>query len=329
MFRITVTTPESQKQYVMKALGEVLLPLSQALGFAREGLIYSTFADDFGDFTPEVTYSYGDMITGEKFVIMEELKGATSCASFMDAAWPLLDQVAEDIPADWLEQAVCGLAKMQAKFWNDESLLDNHFLQGAEWYKGENAAWAGNFAHAKNSWNSIDRKAMGYSDQVCEIIDAVWAKDSFEDFTSAASSRSFTLAHGDFHPGNIMFHEGKTQVIDWETALVAPGILDLCYMMFQHTVEFRRENWERIVELYVSELAAAGVDYPVEEAKRDFVDVSIRRMTWFFSMLHHETVLPGVPVGPEGSLLDWHHKHFEALIEDFNITPDSVGPAIL
>merc|ERR1719161_2741750 len=100
----------------------------------------------------------------------------------------------------------------------------------------------------------------------------------------------FTLVHADYHPGNLLWHDNKAKIIDWELAMVGPGIMDLGYFLFMQGSDVLLENWERLVELYVSELAKFDVIYDVDAAKKDFVDVTLHRMAWWFCVVHHPAV---------------------------------------
>jgi hypothetical protein len=326
MYKIRVNTTSGQKKYLMKTIENK--EKSLAFGSAREGMVYDRFAMELKDVSPEVVYSYGDMTTGEKFVIVEELTEANNCMSFSHTH-PLHQGEAVPGPMDWVEKAVIALAEVQASCWGDESLLKKDWLLRTAWHKGDDSTYEMSKQGVKVHWDTCDKKAFGYSDKVCEVMDAAWNKTNFETFEEENAKRSFTLCHGDYHPGNIMWQGDDVKIIDWENAQVAPGIMDVCYLMFNTTVEYRRQNWERIIELYVSELTAYGVDYSLEEAKRDFVNFSVSRLAFWFSLIHYSGFYDKSIHETNGTAAEWFYAHLEALIEDFDITPETVGQVML
>jgi hypothetical protein len=262
--KIRVTTHDAVRMFVMKKVAEGDW-VSQKMGFSREAFVYSVFEDELKGAVPEAVYAYGDFETGQKILIAEELEGAVNMMSCTPQN-PLMNIEEHSAPEGWMESAVSNLARAQAKLWNNPSLLDMNFLGCAAWYRGEQEEnFNEGFSGAKALWQGADKS--GYSTTVCEIVDAILEKDSLEDWQEAAATRSFTLVHGDFHPGNILHHEGQSKIIDWEMSFVGPGILDLCYLLFNSGNKVRQEKWESLVELYVEELASCGVNYPLEEAK--------------------------------------------------------------
>jgi hypothetical protein len=70
------------KQLASDESGEPLkerVLLSKQLGLAREGIFYSKFGKDLGELVPVVYFSFGDMQTGVKVTLMEDL------SSFVDS----------------------------------------------------------------------------------------------------------------------------------------------------------------------------------------------------------------------------------------------------
>jgi thiamine kinase-like enzyme len=326
MYKIRVSTTSGEKKYLMKTIEDK--ETSLAVGSAREGLVYDHFAMELQDLSPEVVYSFGDMTTGEKFVIVEELTNANSCMQFQHSH-PLHKGEKLSAPANWMESAVQALATVQAGCWNQESLLKQDFLVRTNWLKGEDSSYNMVKEGVKMHWDACDKKSLGYSDEICEIMDAAWSKTSFDAFEEQSASHPFTFCHGDYHPGNIMWHENDVKIIDWEAAMVAPGIVDFCYLMFNTSVEYRRENWEQLLEVYIAELAAQGVEYSLEDAKRDYIYFSVARLTFWFSVIHYSGFYDRCIHPENGTAAEWYYAHLLSFVEDFDITPENVSPVFL
>merc|ERR1719158_2659332 len=235
------------------------------MGFAKEALVYKNLGKDLD--AVHVIHADGDINTGEKCIIMEELQGVP-CLAYMDSQYPLIPKTPVAPREGWVEETVEQLANIHAKFWNRESLLGHDFLHGGRWGGQEQRArWEASTKFVRSSWINADKQAFGISADVCRVLDEMWSHDSFEEYLQSATGRHFTLCHGDFGPQNVIDTANGVVVMDWEMARVGAGISDLTYFLMMFSVDFRRENWERLVELYVSTLAASGVDYPLEEAK--------------------------------------------------------------
>ena len=51
--------------------------------------------------------------------------------------------------------------------------------------------------------------------------------ESFDEVIAALLASPLTLVHGEFYPHNILFHEGRIFTIDWESAALGAGEIDL------------------------------------------------------------------------------------------------------
>jgi hypothetical protein len=327
MSRVQVTTSEGEQKYIFKQVPGSWL--SQVMGFAREALVYTTFEEELSGVAPRVVFASGNMETGEKNLIMEEIEGAM-CTIACCPQMVLMDCEEQPAPAGWQDLAVTSLAQAQAKLWNQKSLLDCDFLGAASWYRGEGeAAWQTGFSGAKFCWESADKEGLGYAKEVCEMMDAVLKKDTFQDWQEAAAKRPFTLGHGDFHPGNILYKDGEIRIIDWEMSCVAPGIMDLSYFIATQSWDFTSNNWEHLVEVYVRELAKHGVEYPLEDAKRDFIEVTFARMSWWLCVIHHGSTYEKLTHPTKGSMAKQIHDGLLSMIQVFGLTPNDASPLIM
>ena len=61
------------------------------------------------------------------------------------------------------------------------------------------------------------------------------------------------LCHGDFHGGNVLFHDGRYWVIDWIDAAKGDPLLDVCHSYVVHA--FGGIEW---AEFYLARYCAAS-----------------------------------------------------------------------
>lgn len=83
-----------------------------------------------------------------------------------------------------------------------------------------------------------------------------WLQDlcaRFEEVIGMLLAALPTVIHGDYHPPNILFHDGAVYPVDWELAAVAAGEIDLAYLIegwAQDVVDdctcaYRQARWPR------------------------------------------------------------------------------------
>lgn len=87
--------------------------------------------------------------------------------------------------------------------------------------------------------------------------------------------KATTLVHGDYRLDNLFFrrHDNGPEVIaiDWQICVRSVGAYDLGYFLSQSlTIEDRRTHEERLLDIYRSTLAEAGIDYPADELMEDY-----------------------------------------------------------
>jgi aminoglycoside phosphotransferase (APT) family kinase protein len=68
-----------------------------------------------------------------------------------------------------------------------------------------------------------------------------------------------TVLHGDSHPGNIFFRNGKAGLLDWQVVKRGHPTRDIAYSLITGiTTEERRANQRELLEVYRAALAAGG-----------------------------------------------------------------------
>lgn len=138
----------SAVKYVYKNVPASHETTSKNLGLARESFFYKLLAPTLveqGVIIPTVVFSYGDMKSGHKTIVLEDLS-STSLQSgyFFGPGSPLnwgkdLDAIVttklpmERVARDTFRRA----ASLHATYWKDESLLQHKWLRGQAWRNGE------------------------------------------------------------------------------------------------------------------------------------------------------------------------------------------------
>jgi len=135
-------------KYVYKNVPAGHETTSRNLGLPRESFFYKLLAPKLveqGVTIPTVLFSYGDMTTGHKTIVMEDLSvGCVQSGYFFGPGSPLnwgkdLDALVttkfpmEVVARDTFRRA----ASLHATYWKDESLLQHKWLRGQAWRRGE------------------------------------------------------------------------------------------------------------------------------------------------------------------------------------------------
>ena len=179
-------------------------------GLGREAAVYSYVLDPLGVSAPRCIAFRHDDLTDADWLVLEFLEGAT----------PLLESRRTrslNRAAEWLGSfhgATEGL-------WPD-LLLSGVPFRDAAWYQGwmdRTASWAG-VLHLRYPW----------------LATACRNSSLFEPLLTAPHS----VVHGEFSPANVLLRDGEVYPVDWESAAMAPGELDLAFFTLGWPRRLRR-----------------------------------------------------------------------------------------
>jgi len=330
-------------------------PQSQMLGLAREALFYKHLApkvtQEFPAIIPKIYHSFGDMASGSKVVIMEDL----STSSYIDSGilfgpgnpnnWmrnlpaiitqaygnrspPSSYQVAND--------TFLAMAKVHATFWKDSSLLESSFLRCADWIQGQNrASWEGSQGFIQGIWKKLNES--GDIDTVIQwnplvrecttkAMDGISWEAQLKRLCISADT-NWALVHGDFWPGNVLVSTESTsnlKLLDWEMVGLGSGPQDLGqYVLSNMDPQERRDCEHKLVQNYHAELIRCGVskdEFGWDECWEEYKIGGIERWLWFLVYF----------IGQEGPLLKWaqfFHDQILAFLHDHQIQPkDLIQP---
>jgi len=226
------TCEDTMKSFIIKTITDADLSRSKRLGNARESYFYHFLAPMLSTRNvniPDVLFAYGDMSTGGKTIILEDLSiDCIQSGYFFGQGSPLnwnkdLNAILQvyhsrcssvDTPSD--HSATMELiammtfrnaANMHATFWMDRSLLNDSYswLRGHSWLTGvDELSWVQAQASVQVAWEKLmTRIQSGVSTVVWDpnllrCIKASVEKISWQDYSSTVSSADYrwTLVHG-------------------------------------------------------------------------------------------------------------------------------------
>jgi hypothetical protein len=264
---------------------------SMQLGLAREALFYEHFhvkCNELGIRLPAVYYTYGDMKTGQKVMILEDLApNGSQSGHFFGHHSPLnwgkdLVQLTENVKVkptleECAKDAYYQAARLHRQYWMDKDLFNYPWLRCSNWIQGEGkATWEFSQNLARVSWNknkseiAAGTRTVKWNENILKCIDASIAKISWDNYQQELSTRKWSLVHADFHPGNIFWinaeedptdnryaTHGKSVLLDWEMVSIGSGPQDLAQYMISHVVAADRRPIEKnLIQWYYKNLTS-------------------------------------------------------------------------
>jgi hypothetical protein len=179
-------------------------------GLGREAAVYAYVLEPLGVSAARCIAFRRDEMTDADWLVLEFLDGATPLHESRRSR--SLERAAE-----WLGSfhgATEGL-------WPD-LLLSGIPFRDADWYKGwmdRTAGWAGAL-HLRYPW----------------LATACRREDLFEPLLTASHS----VVHGEFSLGNVLMRKAEVYPVDWESAGLAPGEVDLAFFTLGWPRRLRR-----------------------------------------------------------------------------------------
>lgn len=277
MVDIRFADTDETETYAVKTDPESKIARFKTMGLAREGLFYSNLAEQLDELVPKAYYSHGDMASGEKVMLMECFSNSLNVGLVFGPKpphnWALTESLLASLcagkpgPEEMSATALSLYAKMHARFWQDESLLQHTWLRGVDFAAGSDMqAWESSIGQSADMWKclSADRKAgatdIKWDDHLVKCIDASFSKVSWNTFQEELRSRPWTLVHGDCHPGNALWvptSDGKERMvlIDFEMIGIGSPSQEIGQYLISHMPpEDRRKCEKQLVQQYHGEL---------------------------------------------------------------------------
>lgn len=353
--KLTVTfQKDTKREDLPLVIKQVPIPgqgQSKMLGLAREALFYQKLAPRLLDldFIPKIYHAFGDMATGAKLVLMEDLSQnyldsgilfgpgnpnnwnrdlpaliAKAYTQIAGVSPPSSNQVAQD--------TFLAIAKIHATFWKDESLLSASHLRCADWIQGrDKASWEASQGYIQGIWARLQEaqkleSVLRWDPRVLSCLTKAMNGISWtaqlERLSVSQTSHHWTLVHGDFWPGNILVSTKGSglKLLDWEMVGIGSGAQDLGQYVLSNMDPKERRSCERsLIASYYAELLRLGVkDFTWDECWKEYRIGGVERWLWFLVYF----------VGQEGPLLKWgqfFHDQISSFIDDHDITPNDIA----
>ncbi len=284
------------KQHSVSDDGKVHPRHDLSLGTAREGLFYKHLAPALGALVPSVVFAEGNLNTGAKCVVMEDLADYVDSGRLFGPTNPHnwdRDLAADEEragrppPRHVASVTFRAYAQLHAKYWRDEKLLGMPWLRHAEWACGENRhSWQVSRDFTRAQWEAGKEAGVGrWFDPLV-----------FEAVEKAVNGATWVSLH---HGGGVGMGSGAQDLGQYTITSLHPAA--------------RRECEEQLLREYHDELVRGGVrDYSFAECWREYTVGGVEKWLWFLCYL----------VGsPE--MADWaraFHNQVRAFMQDHKIT---------
>eukprot|EP00977_Amphora_coffeiformis_P029648 scaffold42123_cov221-Amphora_coffeaeformis.AAC.3 len=268
---------------------------------------------------PNIYYAHADAGTGEKCIIMESLSdwidsgivfGPNPETGFRSNPnnWaprnlPALiakayDQRPVPSPRTVAQRTFQSVAQIHASFWQDKSLLDDskQWLRGQAWIQGRGKeSWEASQSLIQHIWEEYSNNPKQRDDSTKDIQWDPVVREAVDKCIQGISWQAqldrlhvdghFTLVHGDFWPGNIMWdptndHSGNFRILDWEMVGLGSGPQDLGQYVLSNMDPADRRVCERdLVQAYYDELVRCGVS-PTNHYEDDSETTDLWEYCW-------------------------------------------------
>jgi len=287
-------------------------PLSQQLGLAREALFYQQLAGDLPDKSvPKIYYAAGDMKSGTKVVIMEDLSlGSIDSGVLFGPGNPnnwnrdcesLAKRAGNPSSRQVALVTFRVMARIHAVYWRRNSLLepDKNWLRGQAWLQGQGReSWEASQQIVRNCWKQCQQAEGSTSQGIIQWDPQVKsaAARAVEGISWEAQQKRlhvqgyWTLVHGDFWPGNAMWmidgsdkkDHDSIRLLDWEMVGLGSGPQELGQYVISNMDPIERRESERdLVQAYYQELKQGGVDVTWDYCWTEYKFGGVERWLWF------------------------------------------------
>lgn len=345
-----VTSEKAEKvaAVVVKNFPAARRPASKQLGLAREGVFYAWFPTSarvspmLSTLTPKMYHAMGDMETGAKVLVMEDLRvDGVSLSSLYGKRSPVnwgkdvdpdirqayVAEFGKEAPMEEMQLAMERLAslkiasaaaRLHALYWHparSESTitdLPTGWLNGS-WFRsqdeGARMRWQGTLDWAVGAWRrflaEIQPKAQLELDpRLISLIDKSILETTWQNYLTEIAARPWTLIHGDFHPGNMIWRlhptPSQSQVVffDFEAVGYGCGPQEIAQALISHASPASRRTYEKeVLDTYYQTLLAelpAGIEFPRAEFEEAYVKCGLGRWLWLLFVCATGTPPPAV-----------------------------------
>lgn len=209
-----------------------------------EARFYAALAPELGAGIPRSHGAVFDPLTGRYVVVLEDM--TTASCQFPDTLNPL--------DADQMASLMEVLARLHGSFWG--RLPEKPGGGGAfGWLTAPSQDPANLLTPALMKMSA--RKLADRTDVPIEAGRYLW--ENYQRATEIVDAGTHTVLHGDSHPGNTYFRDGRAGLLDWQVVRRGHPSRDLTYtLVLGLPVDQRRAAERDLLDVYRGALAAAG-----------------------------------------------------------------------
>ncbi|MFX1457601.1 MAG: phosphotransferase [Promethearchaeota archaeon] len=219
--------------------------------YRREIEFYKEIAPRSKIRVPEVIYSNYDLAANRYILILED------CSKYK-----VVNQL-EGLNIEQIKQVIKSIAKFHARWWDAQELISWDWLPKP---KGE---YILSFVELyRNAWDFATRSEefLAALPEGCQKI----GQKIYEQMPWIINSdpdHNLTITHYDLRAENIFFDDKNTEdpiiLIDWGTAIVSTGIMDIAYLLTGSVKpKLRRKIEKEIILFYMNQLEENGLKIP-------------------------------------------------------------------
>lgn len=221
--------------------------LNRYMGLAHtEAGICRRLNTELDSIIPKVFGAQSDPHGGRSVVIMEDLTERNARFLSVAAGCPAADALA----------VAATLGSLHRRFWMSDRLHTGDLIDLSP-------ALSRSTSRGPRSWPLLrmiprifhDVVPADFRDQASILVTQRWS------VARLIRTYPHTLIHGDTHAGNICVIGDRPVLFDWQVAASGPAVKDLSYFACTSIdTEIRRKIDKRLVETYVNELNADGIE---------------------------------------------------------------------
>ncbi len=312
--------------------------VSVILGNPREAYFYSHFykcttPDKQISVLPRVYHSSGSYFTGNFVIVMEDLSRNNILSSQLlgNQCWgPVqIPKSVEQDPLVIINTIFAEIATVHSMFWRDRNLLRHSWLKNVDWIQGNSRhTWEFCINTMSKKWSKVktfleqNTGTVKWSPKLVKTMDQVIQNTSWsnyqENFDIHSPNTPFTLCHGDFHAGNIMWSMTKAKpqitLLDWSEVGVFCPFTELAqFLVSNATIKLRRNNEKQLFKAYYDPLSISHSDFPLSDCWERYKAGGIEK---WLQMLVILTCLSLDSNALPMSAIQWFHDQVSAFIDD-------------
>jgi len=348
---------------IVKSVGKLYKSLvwSAYLNLPREAKFYELSGNNDVEeqgihnlsFVPKTYYTYGSAFDGTYCIIMEDLSVhySSGCKMLGNQCWgadPRFNLSAQD-QFEMIKDIFVNVSHLHSTHWRDVNLFTKYpWLKNIEYLQGKNKEnWVTGIETIKRIWKQTARPAIERLEKEGKLLHSSLFIDTMERYCQNSSWESyqeyynisnpnipFTICHGDFHAGNLMYktsnqidynHLPKFYLFDWPEVCVFDPFFDISQFIISNaTIELRRQFEQELFNSYYNELVKQIPSDQVEIYSREYCMtryvMGVERWLQLFTLM--------APSIPDFSI-EFFHNQISTFIHDHSEILSQLKPTFI